>query len=164
MDNFIHISPLNSSLHVSKDDITPSPPPVPNMLLCILRKLFQLSTARMTSAPLAPSPPSAGCSQGVAQSAGRGREGEGKKIQASRSLFPAVPAFSTGSGKGAGPLFLWRMDESERWWGCSKSRRADAYLWPIFSLCPTCSHNLALFSVEEGDILASKLGKWPQET
>ena len=90
---------------LSKDDITPSPPPVPNMLLCILRKLFQLSTARMTSAPLAPSPPSAGCSQGVAQSARRGREGERKKIQASRSLFRAVPAFSTGSGKGAGPLF-----------------------------------------------------------
>ena len=59
----------------------------------------------MTSAPLAPSPPSAGCSQGVAQSAGRGRKGERKKIQASRSLFRAVPAFSTGSGKGAGPLF-----------------------------------------------------------
>ena len=97
--------PLIHPFHVSKYDITPSPPPVPNMLLCILRKLFQLSTARMTSAPLAPSPPSAGCSQGVAQSAGRGREGERKKIQASRSLFRAVPAFSTGSGKGAGPLF-----------------------------------------------------------
>ena len=127
--------------------MTSVPPHHQFLIRCILRKLFQLSTARMTSAPLALSPPSAGCSQGVAQSAGRGREGEGKKIQASRSLFRAVPAFSTRSGKGAGHLFcgLWmsrndgggarsRVEQTLIYGQFSRYAQLAVIIWPYFQL------------------------------
>ena len=141
-----------------------SPPLHHQFLICcsvFSGNFFQLSTDRMTSAPSAPSPPSAGCSQGVAQSAGRGRERWAQEDPSfAIAFFGPCPLFPLGLGKGRATFFV-----AYGWVGTMVGvLAADAYLWPIFSLCPTCSHNLALFSVEEGDILASKLGKWPQET
>ena len=36
---------------------------------------------------------------------------------------------------------------------------ADAYLWPIFSLCPACTRNWGLFSFEEDNMLGWGLEK-----